>query len=317
MRGISGVIGAFMIITVACTPSHPLMPLALRDASGHGAEVSAPEDSGAIASEGGIDAGGPDGVIDVIELDVPTGDVGGAQDGPMIGDGPLARDLTPVIDAQDGAADRSVPNDGPSLDGPTPPRDVGNREAADSAAQDASTCYFPNLCSDCAWYECNGCVPAGAPETTSMVLSSTSWPGFKFQVTQAGTVKQIGFYVIQDAGSVGTAFAAIVALTDASDQPNSIDLSTSDVLGTGLIPLPPSGVPAVVATTTPSIQLAPGWYAAVFGLGKFGATATGALLPFQNGNNICLNGQASFTLRQNPQSYVSNVATPHVFVEIQ
>jgi hypothetical protein len=150
-----------------------------------------------------------------------------------------------------------------------------------------------------------------------MALSPAFWPGFSFEVSKAGTIRQIGLYVVQDGGSSGTAFVAVVALTGPTDQVDSIDLSTSDVLGTGLITLPPSGTGAIVTTTLPALQLTPGWYAVVFGLAKFGATASGATIPFENGNNICVNGQYPFTLQQKPLTYISNVATPHMFVDVE
>jgi VCBS repeat-containing protein len=67
-------------------------------------------------------------------------------------------------------------------------------------------------------------------------------------------------------------FGAIVALSDRDDVPDSLDMSTPDVLGHTLI--------AGTTTTAPasamlSVELNEGWYALVFGAGQFGGTGTG------------------------------------------
>ncbi len=75
----------------------------------------------------------------------------------------------------------------------------------------------------------------------------------------------------------GYIFGAIVALSGANDVPDSVDLSTPDVLGTTLIPVFNEADPdrSFITSGKLSVELAPGYYAAVFGSGKFGATSDG------------------------------------------
>ncbi len=123
--------------------------------------------------------------------------------------------------------------------------------------------------------------------------------GARFEVTNPGGVNttDVGAHMLlfpQDiAGHPGSAgngliFGAIVALTGATDLPDSLNFSTPDVLGTTLMAAPsPSGeVSAPLA-----VHLNPGWYSLIFGGGFFGATGRGAL-PF--GNAPILGNPTSF-----------------------
>ena len=306
MRGLLGIVGIVAIGSTACT-SHALVRVVPDDGD---IGVIEPEDGGSFDTR--VFADGSDTFIGI-------GDTGLAKDGPAQGDSLLAKDGIQDPDTQDApSGDGPMSNDGDiRADAFVPPQDANRPEASDSGSSEVLTCYYQGVCDGCARYECNACAPLNGTNNSGMALSPGFWPGFSFQVSTAGTIKRIGLYVVQDGGSSGTAFVAIVALTGPTDQANSIDLSTSDVLGTGLITLPPSGTGAIVTTTLPALQLTPGWYAVVFGLAKFGATATGAIIPFANGNNICVNGQYPFTLQQRPPTYISNIATPHMFVDVQ
>jgi VCBS repeat-containing protein len=75
----------------------------------------------------------------------------------------------------------------------------------------------------------------------------------------------------------GYIFGAIVALTDENDVPDSVDLSTPDVLGTTLIPVFNEADPdrSFITRGKLSVEISRGFYAAVFGSGKFGATSDG------------------------------------------
>ncbi len=84
----------------------------------------------------------------------------------------------------------------------------------------------------------------------------------------------------------GNIFGAIVALTDINDVPDSVDLSTPDVLGTTLIPVFNEADPdrSFITSGKLSLELSRGFYAAVFGSGKFGATSDG-FSPFVSSQN--------------------------------
>ncbi|MCH8048210.1 MAG: tandem-95 repeat protein, partial [Planctomycetes bacterium] len=73
----------------------------------------------------------------------------------------------------------------------------------------------------------------------------------------------------------GMLFAAIVALSGPDDLPDSVDLSTPDVVGHALLPLDTSDIFGDLIAAPLDIELARGWYAMVYGSGKFGATGSG------------------------------------------
>ena len=111
--------------------------------------------------------------------------------------------------------------------------------------------------------------PIGQNEGGNLLMGDFNWPFHRFEVTERTSLSKVGgaFGILP--GDTLTVFAAIVALADSNDVPNSLNLSTSDVLGTTLIPFT-----SATALYTGSIQLTldPGWYALQFGSGAFGAS---------------------------------------------
>ena len=93
----------------------------------------------------------------------------------------------------------------------------------------------------------------------------------RFEVSGPVRTSQIGG-LIGGFGDDVKVFGAIIALSDRDDVPDSADLSTPDVLGHTLV----RGTdPATVNTGWLSVELSEGWYALVFGTGRFGATSEG------------------------------------------
>ena len=102
--------------------------------------------------------------------------------------------------------------------------------------------------------------------TTS--INADNYYGFRFEVTEATTIERIGgvFQFFSGSGP----FAAVVALDDENDFPDSENLSTADVLATTVIPLAYQDDGEKSAEINVDVQ--PGWYAAMFGTGDFGST---------------------------------------------
>lgn len=98
--------------------------------------------------------------------------------------------------------------------------------------------------------------------------------GVRFQVNSPVVTTEIGGHF---SGS-GNFFGAIVQLSDFSDFPDSLDLSTSDVLGHALLTFPAL---SAEVTADLSVDVAPGTYGLVFGSVLFGATGAGVA----NSNN--------------------------------
>src|SRR3972149_918160 len=105
-------------------------------------------------------------------------------------------------------------------------------------------------------------------------VASFNFVGVRFQVSQNVEASRVGGHFV--GGFSDTSFfCAIIQLTDELDFPNSLDLSTPDVVGTSLLTFPESSDDVFGSL---SVDLQPGWYAVVFGSGLFGATGRGGAL---------------------------------------
>jgi hypothetical protein len=114
--------------------------------------------------------------------------------------------------------------------------------------------------------------PTGTTEGSvpSTNVSPNVYVGVRFEITQPVKTEQVGGHFVDDLG--GTFFGAVVKLDDASDFPNSEDLSTADVLGVTHLTFP---VASAEVYGNLSLSLQPGWHAVVFGTGRFGTSANG------------------------------------------
>lgn len=88
----------------------------------------------------------------------------------------------------------------------------------------------------------------------------------RFFLNDTYTLSSVGGYFEADRNR--NVFAAIVGLNDQDDFPDSIDLSTPDVIGTTLVNI---GTSDDDYFGNISLTLQSGWYALAFGAGKFGA----------------------------------------------
>ncbi len=90
--------------------------------------------------------------------------------------------------------------------------------------------------------------------------------GVKFEITKSTTVREIGGHFVPRAGRPTEIFAAVVKLDNQDDFPDSIDLSTKDVLGyTNININKPSGEYSGII----DLKLESGWYCMVFGTQLF------------------------------------------------
>jgi len=117
--------------------------------------------------------------------------------------------------------------------------------------------------------------PSAPIAPDNYTVTSVQFLGARFVVDSTVKTTSIGGHFISDGGPAGNGkfFGGIVALTTQSDFPDSIDLSTPDVLGTTLLTFPD---PSSEVSAPLEVTLSPGIYAVVFGTGLFGATSSGA-----------------------------------------
>ena len=119
--------------------------------------------------------------------------------------------------------------------------------------------------------------------------------GVRFQISSPVTTGRIGghFGRFEEPQEI---FAAVVALSGPLDFPDSALLSTPDVLGTALMPLPS---PSDELSSQLVLSLTPGWYAMVFGWGLFG-TAGGPPIPggFAPSNNSDVGSPSYFSIAE-------------------
>ena len=139
-----------------------------------------------------------------------------------------------------------------------------------------------------------------ASELSSGAVLGTSvdsfvYVGARFQLNQHVLTQRIGGHFVS--ASSGTFFGAIVKLNGENDTPDSLDLSTPDILGAALIDFPTSSNEVFGNL---SLTLEPGWYSLVFGSGLFGTSGDGGAV--RNGTDI---GEPAYISAQ-PFSGVSN-----------
>jgi hypothetical protein len=115
-----------------------------------------------------------------------------------------------------------------------------------------------------------------------------------------------------------TAFAAIVRLNGPADVPDSLDLSTPDLLAHALLTIPPGEVDRAASLL---IMLDPGWYAVGFGTGRFGAPSYGGVtgIGLMSRAVDLAPDQMPFTAIQSFNNgpgffQIQNVATPRIFL---
>lgn len=113
----------------------------------------------------------------------------------------------------------------------------------------------------------------GGTAPTGSAVSPDVFSGVRFQVSQTVVTTRIGGHFVHDTRASSSFFGAIVQLDSSGDFPNSINLSTPDVVATSLLTFPNQS-----AETFGNLGavLPAGWYALVFGSGQFGATGSGA-----------------------------------------
>src|SRR5712692_7172043 len=103
---------------------------------------------------------------------------------------------------------------------------------------------------------------------TGLVVDNFFWPMHRFEVASGVELHSVGGVFNTNTGGKESIFGAVVALSGPSDFPNSLDLSTSDVLGVTLVNV---GLTDADYSGSLKLLLNPGWYALAFGTGKFGA----------------------------------------------
>lgn len=108
-------------------------------------------------------------------------------------------------------------------------------------------------------------------QTGGNVFGQIQYLGVRFSVSNATTITAIGGHI---GGSLnGSVFGAIIRLTDFNDFPDSMTLSTPDVLAvTSFTPTHPSAELVIPIGPAP---VTPGVYAVMFGSGLFGASGSG------------------------------------------
>ncbi len=110
-------------------------------------------------------------------------------------------------------------------------------------------------------------------------INPSTFNGVRFELTHHTFVTAVGGHFV--ASSSEPFFGAIVSLDDEHDLPDSVDLSTSDVLGHTEVAIPRMSDEVLGELR---IGLSPGWYALVFGSGLFNTSAIGGVL--RNGEDI-------------------------------
>ena len=107
-----------------------------------------------------------------------------------------------------------------------------------------------------------------------LIIGDWNYPMHRFEVTQPVTVGTVGGYFSNTTGSSKDIFSAIIQLSGPTDTPDSLGLTSPDVVARGLVTV---GTTAGVYEGPLPVTLQPGWYALAFGTGAFGASSVPSL----------------------------------------
>lgn len=128
-----------------------------------------------------------------------------------------------------------------------------------------------------------------------IAVSTDFYTGWRFQVTGGPvTTSSMGAHLFAGTGSV---FGAIVQLTGPNDDPDAFDLTTPDVIATTIIPLSVPGCSCEFSAPI-TATLTDGWYLAILGAGRFGATGSGSSYVAQDASTAVAGAQLNVTYRQ-------------------
>jgi len=114
---------------------------------------------------------------------------------------------------------------------------------------------------------------SGAPHSAGLYLEDDYWAFHRFELTNPTNIESVGGYFYRRFEVYpDSVFSAVIELSGPSDDPDSMYLTTPDVLATGLVPL---DVDRGAYFGNLSLSLPPGWYGLAFGTGAFGAPSGG------------------------------------------
>jgi len=105
--------------------------------------------------------------------------------------------------------------------------------------------------------------------TGGITIDDNNFLGVRFTVAVPGVTTAVSIHAFSLFPSA-TIFAAVIALTDLSDFPDSLDLSTADLVGSTLLSLTN---PSAVVQAPLVLNLAAGTYGLLFGSGLLGASS--------------------------------------------
>ncbi len=241
--------------------------------------------------------------------------------GLLLEDAPRPRAAVGV--AMDGALDAApdavadgalVRMDVGTLDGGPMDSEPGDSAPAEAGAVDTGIVDSGSVVGAPVSFQCVPAVP-GNEINSSIGLNDAYWSGFRFEVSAGTDVTTTSMQVNLRSAATGTIFGALVRLTGADDRPDAPNLTGTDVLATTLITVPAGPSSTVRASITQ--VLSPGWYAAVFGSGAFGASLSGSATAHSNsGLGGCGSGFGNpFVLIQSDGRFALQAATPHFQVD--
>lgn len=137
----------------------------------------------------------------------------------------------------------------------------------------------------------SGEIDPNAPSSISSIVNDIFFPTHRFEITQTTELSSVGGFFSVFGGDA-TIFAAFTSLASPTDLPNSIDLSTDDVITSTTFSVR-EGQGFILNDFT--LTLEPGFYALTFGSGLFGA------------DNIIFSPDLSVGLRHLPNDLSADV----------
>ena len=163
---------------------------------------------------------------------------------------------------------------------------------------------------------------SGSSPGSGIGIYDEFFPFHRIELPTDATITKAGgtFLTFFPKSDSQTIFGAFIRLANGFDFPdNPIGLSGSDLVSTFLLNIPGADpfLSPQFATTNVNIDLDAGWYAMVFGSGKFGAPSitTGARLGMASLATDLAPSQVPYSIRQSTGDFIGQAATPNFHLE--
>jgi hypothetical protein len=153
--------------------------------------------------------------------------------------------------------------------------------------------------------------------TSGLSIYAGAPAGWKFEVKGdcPRTLTRLGLNIRNGSETEGSIFGLVAALPANDNRPIDPTRFPASVLKTVLLPLSPYSSGSKTVSAEVSVELTPGWYEVVFGVGAYGATATSSTVHSGATGSCTDNNTHPFTIKTQEQEVILQGIGPYMFVQ--